>query len=459
MEGPEAYPLSIVWLRRDLRLDDNAALYAACLKSRRVCVAFVVDRTLLAEPRMGAPLAAFFFDALGNLRGSLRAAGSDLLLIDGDPRNDLPRLAQSLGARALFFNEDYEPFAIERDRRVTEALENCGIDVHVSLDHVYFGADEIQRPEGGAYRMFAPYKRRWLDQRAIAPRPAYPSARALTGKLLKDSEIPEKGTIPQTFRNSGIAAEAPALSRLEAFLESTAERYRIDRNVPAIEGTSRLSPHLRAGTIGIRTCVEAAFSRREELGGEARAGIDAWIAELIWRDFYQMIFRAYPIVAAEPFLDAARKIIWRKPGTAFDAWCEGRTGYPIVDAAMRQLNSEGWMHNRLRMITASFLAKHLLIDWRLGERHFERSLIDADPAQNNGGWQWAASTGADAAPYFRIFNPTAQTKQYDPDGSFIRRYVGELGTARYPAPIVDHDAARRRALAVYGAAFKRPLVS
>lgn len=460
------YSLGLVWLRRDLRLNDNAALFAACAQSRRVCVAFVVDRSLLAQRRMGTPIVTFFFDALANLRAALRALGSDLVLVEGGALEEIPRLARRMGAAAAFFNEDYEPYAIERDRRVAAALEAAGIGVHAARDHVYFGADEVTRPDGGAYRVFTPYKRRWLDRRAVAPRLPFPSANALRGKLLPRDAVDAAGEIPtpqgfgfERFALAQTASEAAAWSQLEEFLDERIERYRIDRNVPAIDGTSRLSAHLRAGTIGIRTCVEAAFARRRDLRGEAADGVDAWISELIWRDFYQMIYKTFPHVAGEPFLPAGRRIAWNDPAFAFDAWREGRTGYPLVDAAMRQLLSEGWMHNRLRMIAASFLSKHLLIDWRLGERHFERYLTDADAAQNNGGWQWAASTGTDAAPYFRIFNPAAQRKQFDPDDTFVRRYVPELDSASYPRPIVDHATARQRAIAAYTSAFKAPATS
>ena len=443
---------ALVWLRRDLRLDDNAALYYACREHARVCVAFVLDPALLAEPRMGAPLVSAFFDALAHLRASLHERGSDLVLLQGDFGAQLLALAKRIGANALYYNEDYEPAAIARDEAVSRGFEKAGHRVRKCTDHVYFGAHEVLRPDGTPYRMFTPYKRRWLEQRAVAKRPPFPSAEIAKGKLIAREELPLNRAVPQPsefgharFELPEPVSERSARTRLEAFLEEggAVERYSLERNIPSIEGTSRLSMHLRAGTIGIRTCVEAAF---------ARAGAQKWIDELVWRDFYQMIYRNFPGLADGPFLPAAALIAWNEPGREFDRWCAGLTGYPIVDAGMRQLNETGWMHNRLRMVTASFLSKHLLIDWRLGERYFERHLLDADPAQNNGGWQWAASTGTDAVPYFRIFNPIAQAKQFDPDGSFVKRYVPEAGTSAYPPPIVEHAAARARALAVYGQA-------
>jgi deoxyribodipyrimidine photo-lyase len=345
------------------------------------------------------------------------------------------------------------------------------------VDHVYFGAAEVVRPDAAPYRMFTPYKRRWLERRAVAPRLPLRSQELLHGKLARE-ETPDPVSIdPQAYGSRRFAgaprvSEADARDALDRFLEEGGpiERYREQRNFPAADGTSRLSPHLRAGTIGIRTCVESAFARLREAAGEARAGIEAWISELIWREFYQAIYKQFPYVADSPFLHAAQRIRWRNPGTEFTAWCEGRTGYPIVDAAMRQLDGEGWMHNRLRMIAASFLSKHLLIDWRYGALYFEQHLADADPAQNNGGWQWAASTGTDAVPYFRIFNPTAQSKQFDADGTFIKRYVPELRdvparyihepwlapdlAGNYPMPIVAHESARRRAIAVFSSALR-----
>lgn len=444
---------ALVWLRRDLRLDDNAALYYACQENTQVCVAFVVNPPLLAQPRMGAPLVSVFFDALGNLRRALRQLGGELVLLQGDFEAQLLALAKRTGASSLYFNEDYEPPAVARDEAVRAAFEGASHRVRIFTDHVYFGAREVMRPDGTPYRMFTPYKRRWLEQRAVSRRPPFPSRDAARGKLMPAGHL-QSSAVPQpeafgfpSFPLPERVSEEAARARLDAFLEprGAVERYSIERNIPAIDGTSRLSMHLRAGTIGIRTCVEAA---------SARPGAEKWLDELIWRDFYQMIYRNFPAVAEESFLEPAARIAWNEPGAEFERWCAGMTGYPIVDAGMRQLNETGWMHNRLRMITASFLTKHLLIDWREGVRYFERHLIDADPAQNNGGWQWAASTGTDPVPYFRIFNPLAQAKQFDPDGEFVKRFVPELGTPAYPPPIVEHAAARARALHVYGKAMR-----
>jgi deoxyribodipyrimidine photo-lyase len=456
---------AIVWLRRDLRLDDNAALAAAARDAGDICIAFVIDPVLLAAPRMGAPLVQVFFTALAALRENLRRLGSDLVLLQGEPGEQLLELARRGAAEAVYFNEDYEPTAIARDESVERRLEAAGIAVSRHLDHVYIGADEIATEAGTAYRMFSPYFRRWYELHRASPRDPIQSARAIEGRLLSRDELGATREVPEpeefgftSSREFPVSSEALALARLDAFARSggAIERYATDRDVPALDGTSALSPHLRAGTIGIRTCV-------------ARARDPKWLEELAWRDFYQTILRRFPNVAERPFVASAARIEWSDDQDGFEAWCDGRTGFPIVDAAMRQLNRTGWMHNRLRMIAASFLTKDLLVDWRWGERYFERHLADADLAQNNGGWQWAASTGTDAVPYFRIFNPTTQGKKIDPDGSFVRRMLPELAGVPdrfvhepwkisingYPPPIVDHDFARRRAIAAYASALHR----
>ena len=467
---------AIVWLRRDLRLQDNAAIAAACTEHEQVALAFVVDPPLLASPRMGAPLVCAFFDALAALRESLREMSSDLTILCGDHAEELSAFAQRIGARALYYGEDYEPAAIARDAAVTQALRERGIRAQGVLDHVYFGADEVARADGSPFRVFTPYKRRWLERRAELPRSPVRSLEALRTRTVPANELDPSGDVPSPARFG--FARKPGYQNVtqanaEALLDSFAqpgggiERYAGERNHPALRGTSRLSPHLRAGTVGIRTCVERAFARRAQCDPAVRANVDAWIGELIWRDFYQTILKRFPHVVDTAFLPAAEGIAWRDAPDEFGAWCQGRTGYPLVDAAMRDLNANGWMHNRLRMLAASFLSKHLLIDWRLGERYFERHLSDAETASNNGGWQWAASVGTDAVPYFRIFNPAEQGRRFDPDGAYVRRFVPELaqagsskihepeGVPGYPAPIVEHRAARMRALAAYGAAFAR----
>ena len=471
------YRRAIVWLRRDLRLDDNVALANALDQSADVTPAFILDPKLLRGERVGAAIVQFFFESVAELRARLRGLASELLILEGDAIEALPRAVRSVRADAVFFNDDYEPGARVRDDAVERSLRDDGVHVARSTDHVYFGADEVTQRDGKPYTVFTPYKRRWLASHVEQPRPPL---RAKLARLTRRDQLPESLPVPvpadyghassSKFPRGG---ERRAKQLLQTFVRGRIDDYDRDRNLPAIEGTSLLSPHLRAGTIGIRTCVAAA-------AGLDGAGPRTWLDELVWRDFYQQIVFHFPRLEREPFVSGAERIRWIDDGRDWDAWTRGATGYPIVDAAMRQLNETGWMHNRLRMIVASFLSKHLLIDYRRGERYFEQHLADADPAANNGGWQWSSSVGTDPMPYFRIFNPTLQGKTFDPNGAFVRRYVPELARipdayvhapwtmpplaaaeARctigrdYPPPIVDHAEARGRALAVYTLALRR----
>lgn len=476
-ESPRSHR-GIVWLRRDLRLEDNHAVWAAATQSREVALAFVLDPVLLRGPRVGVPLVQTFFGALQALRADLNSSGSDLALFEGDFAGELIRFARRIDADTIYYNLDYEPDAIARDRLTSRELRRAGLRVEAFADHVYFGADEVVQAAGPPYRVFTAYKRRWLDQRAVGPRQPFPSGKNVGPRLLDARTVGATLAVPSPedwgHRSSSVypdAGEAVALTLLDGFLSESIDCYREQRDVPSIPGTSKLSPQLRAGTIGIRTCVERAFALIGRRGPAADTGIATWISELIWRDFYQMVLAKWPHVATGPFIAEADAITWRSPDVEFGAWCRGETGIPIVDAGMRQLNATGWMHNRLRMIVASFLTKDLLLDWRLGERYFEQHLADADLAQNNGGWQWSASTGTDAAPYFRIFNPVLQSRRFDPQGTFIRTWIPELANIptpyihapwempplvaqtagcrigrEYPTPLVEHDAARKRAL-------------
>jgi deoxyribodipyrimidine photo-lyase len=461
----------IVWLRRDLRLDDNVALHEASRECDRICLAFVVNPPLLRDPRIGVPLVSSFAAALSALRAALLSRGSDLALLRGDFARELLSLAREIGADCVYFNDDYEPEARRRDDAVERELARAGLKTRRFTDHVYYGFTEVVQANGDPYRMFSPYRRRWLESRGAASREPRPSERSSRSRLMPARDVPQRCDMPilAAFGLSEGAAlpvvsEPAARERLAEFLGAAPFRYAERRDFPAIDGTSRLSAQLRAGTIGIRTCVEAGCARGAEPdGGQA----ERWVDQLIWRDFFQQILVHFPFVEVRPFQPRTERVPWRWSRAEFEAWCAGRTGYPIVDAAMRQLNETGWMHNRLRMLAASFLTKHLLIDWREGERYFARTLADADLAQNNGGWQWAASTGTDAVPYFRFFNPTTQAKRFDPEGEFVRRYVPELADVPtacihepwradvaplgYPAPIVEHHFARARTLDAFAA--------
>jgi len=462
--------IGIVWFRRDLRLDDHVALHEAALECDAICPAFVVHAPLLHDARMGAPLVDSFFSAVSALRASLRASGSDLAILRGDYGAELLALARRTGADCVFFNDDYEPAARRRDDAVAAMLQRAGLKVRRCTDHVYFGAGEILQTNGEPYRVFTPYRRRWLEMHTARPAFPRPSQRASRRRLMPAELLGEAAQIPSPeefgfppFPAAPGLSERDARLRLRTFLTGKAAFYGDHRDFPAQDATSRLSSDLRAGTIGIRTCLEGAVRRMN--GGEGTQSIGRWIDQLIWRDFYQQILAHFPHVEREPFIASMQAVPWRTARADLDAWREGRTGYPLVDAAMRQLDATGWMHNRLRMVTASFLTKQLLIDWREGELHFAKALTDSDMAQNNGGWQWAASTGTDAAPYFRMFNPTLQGKRFDPQGDFVRRFVPELRDVPaaiihepwrapalapgYPPPIVEHGAARQRALEAF----------
>jgi len=481
----ERYAHGVVWLRRDLRLDDHVALFEAAQRCERITLAFVLDPALLRGPRVGAPIVQFFFDSLAVLREHLRTLGSDLALREGDFAAELRAVAAHAGATALFYNEDDDPAMRERDARVTRALAAAGIAVHAFADYAYAGARDVLQESGKFYTVYTPYRRRWNALAEAAPRAPVRSLRAARPRLAPADAIDATRAVPRpedyghassSLFPRGGSDEAHAL--LKRFIAGHAAAYADARNLPAIEGTSRLSPHLRAGTIGIRTCVDAA--QRARAANPRATGIDTWIGELTWRDFYQQLLVHAPRVATEPFVAAAKQIAFRDDARAWQAWVDGTTGYPIVDAAMIQLTTTGWMHNRLRMIVASFLTKHLLIDYRAGERYFEQHLADADLGANNGGWQWSASTGTDAAPYFRVFNPTLQGQKFDPDGAFVRRLIPALANVPvkyihapwqmppliaaeagcvighdYPEPVVDHAVARARALEVYGTALGR----
>jgi len=461
----------LVWFRRDLRLDDQAALYRALRAARRVFCAFVLDRDILdALPRADRRV-EFILGALQTLDDALRASGGALIVRHGVAAEEIPRLAAELAVQAVYANHDDEPQALQRDARVAERLEGRGVAWRSFKDHVVFERREVMTAAGGPYGVFTPYKNAWLrrvDEFFLSSYPVERHAAALAGHALargvpalKDIGFEPAGLTPHLGQGSR-GAEA----LLDDFLDRIGE-YDRKRDFPALKGPSYLSVHLRFGTVSVRRLARLAHQRM--LGGDR--GAEVWLSELIWRDFYHQVMHHHPRAMTSAFRPEYDAIAWETGAHAdrlFAAWREGRTGFPLVDAAMRQLNQTGYMHNRLRMVTASFLCKDLGLDWRRGEAYFAEQLLDFDLAANNGGWQWASSSGCDAQPYFRIFNPTSQSEKFDAEGRFIRRYCPELAGldakaihapweraplamqgVDYPRPVVDHALARERTLARY----------
>ncbi len=452
------------WFRSDLRLRDNRALAEAAGRAERLVCAFVLDDALLASDRTAPPRLRFLLDCLERLDAGLRERGQRLVVRRGDPRREIPRLLEETRAGLLSFNRDYGPFARRRDGAVARAAEKAGVDVLTCKDRVVFESTELRTGQGEPYRVFTPFRNAWW-KRFEAEGPAPGGALRLPPPVggVKAGAVPGPAALGVAADATEIptAGEEAARRRLRAFLDGAVARYPTDRDLPALDGTSRLSPYLRLGAVSVRTCVAEALEQARGVPGSA-AGARKWVDELIWRDFYHAILSEYPHVLERAFKPEYDRVRWNQDDEGFAAWCEGRTGFPIVDAGMRQLARTGWMHNRVRMIVASFLTKDLLVDWRRGERFFQSRLVDGDPASNNGGWQWAASTGTDAQPYFRIFNPVSQGERWDPDGVYVRRFVPELADvpdrfvhhpwdaprppAGYPAPILDHASRRQEAL-------------
>jgi deoxyribodipyrimidine photo-lyase len=463
---------AVHWLRSDLRLDDNRALAEACRRARQLALVFVLDPALLASERAGAPRVRFLLDCLARLAADLEARGSRLVVRRGEPVRELARVLDESGAELLVWNRDYSPFAKARDARVEREAARRGVRAESFKDRVAFESGEVRTKDGKAFSVYTPFRNAWRLRWSQAPEEPERVAK-LPPPIPGLASLPLPA--PETLAPGAACAELPtggeaaARRRLERFLEKHAASYAEQRDLPAEDATSRLSPYLRFGAISVRRCLEAAFERARERHG--RESVQKWIDELLWRDFYAAILDAHPHVLRGAYRREYDAVRWNDDREGFAAWCEGRTGYPIVDAGMRQLAASGWMHNRVRMLTASFLAKDLLVDWRLGERFFYRGLVDGDPASNNGGWQWAASTGTDPQPWFRIFNPVSQGRRFDPDGAYVRRFLPELRSVDddfvhapwlapspprgYPAPIVDHAERRAEALRRFEAVKRR----
>ena len=430
-------PISLFWFRRDLRLSDNCGLYHALNAGLPVMPLFIFDKNILDPLPAHDARVSFIYQTLRDLKSALRGRNTDLVVRYGFPDEVFGQLCRDYNIKAVYTNRDYEPYATSRDWRIFEILRKEGAVLHTFKDQVIFEKNEILTRNGRPFTVYTPYRKAWQSELQSGDFAPYPSENLSENYLrFRAPDLPK----PSEIGFQPVTLDIPSPDPSDEILAS----YDLDRDYPARNGTTKLGVHLRFGTVCIRGLVRKAL----ELS-------DTWLGELIWREFFMMILANFPDVVDRPFDQRYDNIAWRDDPGAFERWCEGMTGYPLIDAGMRELNETGYMHNRVRMVTAGFLAKHLLIDWRLGERYFAAKLLDYDLAANNGNWQWAAGCGCDAAPYFRIFNPHLQAEKFDPENRYIKKWVPEFGTASYPEPIVDHKAARERALAVYGDAMKK----
>lgn len=435
--------INIFWFRRDLRLNDNHGLYEALQAGLPVQCIFIFDRNILdeLENRSDARV-EFIHDTLLSIKEQLNEIGADLWTFYGTPEDIWKELLVEYNVNAVFLNRDYEPYAKQRDESIESLCANKGVQFNSYKDHVIFESSEVLKDDGDPYVVFTPYKRKWLERlTSSGPKGNYKHLAAFeSDKYLKELTKSGKTKDMITLSKMGFKRTEISIPPTEVPRKRIKE-YGEKRDFPAIEGTSRLGIHFRFGTISIR-----------QKAANSMGLSDVYLSELIWRDFYSQILDHFPKVVNKSFREKYDNIEWRNNEEEFKAWCEGKTGYPLVDAGMRELNQTGYMHNRVRMVTASFLTKHLLIDWRWGEAYFAQKLLDYDLASNNGGWQWAAGSGTDAAPYFRIFNPESQMKKFDKNQEYIKQWIEEWGTEDYPDPIVDHKEARERCLNTYKAA-------
>lgn len=424
--------VSVFWFRRDLRLEDNAGLYHALRSGNPVLPVFIFDANILEELEDKADKRVdFIHRALEKMQAQLTAMGSSLHVMHGKPIDCYKQLTEKYDVTAVYTNHDYEPYAVTREKLVGDFLAQKSIPLYTFKDQVIFEKDEVMKDNGEPYTVYTPYSKKYKAKLNDFYIKSYPTEKYF-GNIYKQAAIALPSLAAIGFQKTDLDVVLPALDT------DIAKHYHETRDIPGIKGTTRLSVHLRFGTISIR-----------KLAREASAISEKLLNELIWREFYQMILWNIPRVFTESFHKEYDNIKWRNNEEEFEKWCNGQTGYPIVDAGIRELNATGYMHNRVRMVVASFLTKHLLIDWRWGEAYFAKKLLDFDLASNNGGWQWAAGSGCDAAPYFRIFNPYLQTQKFDPDLKYVQKWVPEFQEFSYPKPIVVHEEARERCLKVY----------
>lgn len=446
----KSMPVSVMWFRRDLRLVDNIALNAALRSGSAVLPVFIFDKDIIGELDKGDKRITFIYNQVEEINSLLNDLGSYMEILHGRPLESFQSLAERYHIKAIYTNEDHEPYGLQRDSIISAWARDNNISFHSYNDHLIFRPDEILKDDGDPYTVFTPYKKRWIDTYSadvsptieekstdhIEPRP--------TSRMIDSTDLVPRnvnGGIP-SLKSMGFERVEHAVP-LREVSDELIKNYTETRDFPGIHGTSRLGVHLRFGTISIREVANRAYQLNHD-----------FLSELIWREFYASVLYHFPRVVNHSFRAEYDNIKWRNNLADWERWCQGVTGYPLVDAGMRELLSTGYMHNRVRMVAASFLCKHLLIDWRWGEAFFAKHLLDYELSSNNGGWQWCAGTGTDAAPYFRIFNPEIQRKKFDPDGKYVSYWVPEYGSDDYPDPIVDHKMARERCLAVYKSALR-----
>ncbi|WP_456459034.1 cryptochrome/photolyase family protein [Reichenbachiella sp.] len=417
--------LVALWLRRDLRLEDNTALYHAIQSGKKVLPVFIFDQQILSELPNNDPRVSFIYDSLADIHIKLKKVGSSLCVRVGTPLEVWEELMDEYSIKSIYVNEDYEPYAIQRDESIKQLAISHGVEFHSFIDQVVFHPNEVLKPsDGKPYTIYTPYKNKWLEKYQSHPCKILPKIDQ-SGFHPLNIEFPSLESFG--FSRSAIKVRPYDLSQLDD--------YESSRDIPAKDATSYLSVHLRFGTVSIRQVIHQLKSKDK-----------VFLSELIWREFFMQILYHFPDVVGQNFKSKYDGIEWRNDENDFEKWKNGETGYPMVDAGMRQLNETGYMHNRVRMVVASFLCKHLLIDWRWGEAYFAEKLLDYELSSNNGNWQWSAGTGCDAAPYFRVFNPSEQLRKFDPKMEYTKKWVTE-----FLPPIVDHSFARKRALEVYKA--------
>ena len=483
---------SLIWLRRDLRIMENDLVKHALLKNKKLVFCFVFDHVIL-ENIKSSPFSildskslhvdkrlGFIYGTLSEIKKKLQAFGSDLLILQGDPVEVIPKTAETVNAGCVFWAKDYEQYARKRDKRISQSLEILNIKSLQIKSQCIFEEFEVLTNEGNPYTVFTPYKKKWLAKFSDLNNPwtdySKEQLSEYVGKVDHLNKMPEIEELGFSSESKHIKLEigSEGANKLIEDFFKVIKHYEYSRNFPCKKGVSYLSTHFRFGTISVKKVVHSIFTKIQEFkqNGIDTEGMQSWLSELIWRDFYMQILFHFPHVETGCFKKKYDKLIWNINDDLFLAWTEGKTGYPLVDAGMRQLNETGYMHNRLRMVTASFLTKDLGINWQEGEKYFANKLLDFDLSANNGGWQWAASTGCDAQPYFRIFNPTSQAKKFDPEGEFIKKYVPEISNLsskqihepwkiqdlrgseykiEYYNRIVDHDEARIRTLERFNA--------